>query len=287
MKNHKKLLIIGLLLVPGFAFGACSVTNLTRCLDSACAINIGANPAARCQYCGSSSAGEPATAGLMKTVTAGSAAKFVISDKELKKAPTDPGERYIWASKLCLKKMDGCTTEDIEDNYDALIEQSCKAAGISAEMASLAKEINEEKSQASCSTEISTCIINTNHCLADYRNCESDADFDKFFSECNIAAIGCDAYSKDIRSKLMAARDSAIKNADKALQSIVDAYRKAREQKLNNTIQSCRDNSAKQSCIDSVCATSMRNKCEAGFENETAMAEQLCKFYDIACSRLQ
>ena len=87
---------------PGFVYGAgCSTANLIRCLDSACAINIGANPAARCQYCGSSSAGEPEKSMAMKSVSAGSAAKYTISDKELKKAPDDPGERYVWATKKC------------------------------------------------------------------------------------------------------------------------------------------------------------------------------------------
>ena len=68
---------------PSFVYGACSVANLTRCLDSACAINIGANPAARCQYCGSESAGEPEKSTAMKSISAGASAKYNISDKEL------------------------------------------------------------------------------------------------------------------------------------------------------------------------------------------------------------
>ena len=86
MKNHNLFLVMGLFVAPHLAFGACSTANLTRCLDSVCAINIGANAAARCQYCGSASAGEPSTAGVMKNITAGNAAKYTISDKELKKA---------------------------------------------------------------------------------------------------------------------------------------------------------------------------------------------------------
>lgn len=277
---------MGLFMVPHFAFGACSVTNLTRCLDSVCAINIGANPAARCQYCGSASSGTPSTAGVMKTVTAGSASKYTISDKELKKAPTDPGQRYIWATEQCLNKLKDCTGEDVSDNYDSLIEQSCKAAGISADMATLAKKVSKEKKQPACSSEISSCLIADKRCLADYRNCESDADFDKYFSECSIAATGCDSYISAIRSSLISARDAAIKNSALALQNIVNAYQTARKQKLAGTKQSCQDKSSKQNCVKTVCANNMRNKCGDGFEYETTLAEQLCAFYDIACGRL-
>ena len=63
----------------------CSRANLTRCLDSVCAINISSNPAARCQYCGSVGAGTPPNT-KMKSVSVGASAKYNISDKELKKA---------------------------------------------------------------------------------------------------------------------------------------------------------------------------------------------------------
>ena len=291
---------MGLFMVPHFAFGACSTTNLTRCLDSVCAINIGANPAARCQYCGSASAGKPSTAGVMKSVTAGNAAKYTISDKELKKAPTDPGQRYIWATEQCLKKLKDCTGEDVSDNYDSLIEQSCKAAGISQDMATLVKKAGQEKSKSTCETEINTCLISEKRCLADYRNCESDADFDKYFSECSVAANGCDSYTSAIRSQHMSARDSAIKNSALALQNIVNAYQAARKQKLADTKQSCQNKSAKQKCINTVCDNNMPNKCGTTMDvakvdketidvikTETTLAEQLCAFYDVACDRLK
>ncbi len=278
---------MGLLFVPGFAFGACSVANLTRCLDSVCAINIGANAAARCQYCGSSSAGEPKTAGVMKSVSAGSAAKYTISDKELKKAPKDPGQRYVWATEQCLKKLKDCTGEDVSDNYDSLIEQSCKAAGIASDMAKLSKEVNKGKSQSACSSEITNCVIAEMRCLTDYRNCESDTDFDKYFSECSVDAKGCDSYLATIRSTLLSARDAAIKSADSALQSLVASYQDKRKIKLAETQSACKDNSAKRKCVSAVCESNMRNKCSDGFEYETSLAEQLCKYYDTACSRLK
>lgn len=287
MKNRALFLVLGLAFVPTFSFGACSVANLTRCLDSACAINIGSNPAARCQYCGSSAAGKPSNASAMKNISAGSVTKYVLSDKELKKAPSDPGERYVWATKQCLGKIKDCTPDDVSDNYDSLIEKSCTAAGIAAEMTRLTDEAKIEKTQTSCSTEINSCLINEKRCMADYRNCEKDADFDKFFSECSVAANGCDAHLKKIRSTLIASRDNAIKNADTVLKNIVTAYQNARKQKLESTRKSCKDDSLKKKCIAMVCNTNMRHKCEIGYEYEEALANQLCKFYDIACERLK
>ena len=286
MKNRVVLLISAFFLAPAMAFGACSSANLTRCLDSVCALNIGANPAARCQYCGSTSAGEPTKSTTMKSVTAGASAKYILSDKELKKAPTDPGARYVWATEQCLNKVSGCDADDVSDIYDPLIEQSCKAAGISAEMTALAKKANTEKTKTSCSTEISTCLIDAKRCTADYRNCESESDFDKYFSECSVAAVGCDAFLKDLRSTLFAEKDTAVKNADKLLANIVTSYQTARQQKMNGTKAACKGDKERLACIERVCANNMRNKCEVGFDYEKKVATELCKFYDIACSRL-
>jgi len=287
MKYRFGFLIFSLFVIPNFAFGACSVTNLTRCLDSACAININANPAARCQYCGSASAGTPAKSTAMKSISAGASAKYNISDKELKKAPTDPGERYIWATKLCLEKVSGCTAEDVTDNYDSLIEKSCTAAGISAQMANLAQKANKQKSKSECSNEISVCLINDKHCLADYTKCESDADFDRYFSDCTVTINGCDSFTKDIRKDLIAARDNAIKMGDEILEKIVLSYQKARENRLATAQQSCKDDSAKKKCITTVCNNNMPHKCDDTHAFEETLAGQLCDFYKIACSRLK
>ncbi len=287
MKHSAIFSAFALLLAPTFAFGACSVANLTRCLDSACAINIGANPAARCQYCGSAAAGTPSKSTAMKTVSAGSSARYNISDKELKKAPTDPGERYVWATQICLSKVSGCTAEDASDNYDKLIEQSCTAAGISAQMSNLTQKARKEKTQSECSTEITACVTNDKHCSGDYRVCESDADFDKYFSDCVVSATGCDAFSKTIRSNLITTRDNIFANADKILENIVAAYQSTRDRKFNSTQAACRDSSAKTKCINTVCNNNMPHKCTAGYEYENGLADELCKFYDTACNRLK
>lgn len=302
MKSRTLFLISIFLIAPSFSFGACSVANLTRCLDSVCAINIGANPAARCQYCGSSSAGEPTKSTAMKSVSAGSSAKYAISDKELKKAPTEPGARYVWATQQCLAKVSGCSAEDVTDNYDSLIEQSCKAAGISAEMANLTKKANTTKTQSACSTAIEACVIDTKRCGANFKQCESDAIFDKQFSECGVLSTGCESFLSDIRANLLSSRDTAFKNADKILKSIVASYQTAREQKLADAKSGCQNNKAKAACVARVCQNNMRNKCEIKTGNdvskgtseaksrqemETTIANELCKFYDTACERLK
>ena len=284
----KKLAFIALLLVfaPNIGYSACSRANLTRCLDSACAINVSSNPAARCQYCGTADAGEPNDDG-MRAVSVGSSTKYNISSKELKNAPTDPGERYVWATNKCLHLVSDCTTDDVEDVYDPLIEQSCTAAGISAQMAVLFANARKKKSSATCNSEISACMIAETKCTSKYSGCAEDSDFNKYFSECAVLANGCDDYLADIRSKLTTARDNAIKNAETLLQAIVQSYRDAREKRIATIRNSCATNAEREECINAMCNRSMPNRCDAAHPAEKSMATQLCKFYDIACSTLK
>lgn len=289
MKTHKIILIMcGFLVIP-HANGAtgCSRANLTRCLDSACAINVSSNPAARCQYCGTASAGTPPTASGMRSVSAGTSAKYNLTDKELKSAPADPGDRYAWATAKCVAKVTGCTVDDVTDAYDSLIEQSCKAAGISAQMATLQADARKKKTKSSCNTSIRACMVASDKCGSDWRACEKDADFDKFFSTCGVASTGCDSYLASIRTDMAGARDSAIASAASAVSGLVASYKSARDAKLASATASCKDNASRDACIESVCANNMRNHCEAGFESEHAMAVQLCKFYELACAVLK
>ena len=271
--------------IPAMANAAtCSRANLTRCLDSACAINVSSNPAARCQYCGTASAGVPPT-DKMKSVSVGSSSSNTLTSKQLASAPTDPGERYIWAATECLKKVAGCTADDVDAAYDPLIEQSCKAAGVNAQMATLrADAAKQTKTATTCKTDVMACLIADTRCTGDYRSCADDADFNKFFSECSIAATGCDAFLATIRTDLTAARDSAIKNAESALTQIVTAYQMVRERRIDTIKSECRANNGRELCIETVCERNMPNGCATGYESERAMATQLCKFYDIACA---
>ena len=265
---------------------SCSRANLTRCLDSVCAINVSSNPAARCQYCGTASAGEPPATG-MRSVSVGASAKYNISDKDLKKAPKDPSKRYAWAAQQCLKKVSGCTTDDVADVYDSLIEQSCKAAGVAAEMKELAAAASEKPSKSVCKSGVDACVLSDKHCMADFSNCISDVDFNNHFAACGVDATGCDEYMADIRQDLVASRDALVKNVDALIDSIVVAYQNARDKLFVNIKNQCDDNSARDACIERVCATNMINKCAPGFESERSMATQMCAFYDIACDTLK
>ncbi len=273
--------------LPQFAGAACSTANLTRCMDSVCAINVSSNPAARCQYCGSADAGTPPAKGGMRSVSVGASAKYNISEKELKNAPTDPAKRYAWAARECIKRVDGCTADNVSDAYDKLIEQSCRAAGIAASMESLREQADKPASRASCQTDIISCMVADTRCSADWRNCAENADFDGFYSTCSVDATGCDEYLSDLRTELIATRDSAIRNADAILTSIVQSYQDARARKLSSTLAACAANTQRENCIATVCANNMPNQCGAGFEGEKSMATQLCKFYDIACNILR
>ncbi|MBQ8255697.1 MAG: hypothetical protein IJY99_01895 [Alphaproteobacteria bacterium] len=286
MRKHLLFLISAVLLTSGaHAASKCSHANLTRCLDSACAINLSTNPAARCQYCGTSSAGEPVKS-KMRSVSAGASAKYNISEKDLKKAPTDPGKRYAWATEQCIKKIAGCTPDDVSEAYDSLIEQSCTAAGVSAKMAAAQEKVGKKKTQTSCKTDIRACVVAQNRCTSDFRACEADADFDKFFSACGVEVSGCDEYISAIRSELISDRNNAIKNADVILAQIAESYAKARDQKLATTKNSCKNNSGYTSCVETVCANNMPNKCGDGFQGEKTMAGQLCRFHEIACATI-
>ena len=275
-----------LALAPGLAHAACSRANLTRCLDSACAINISTNPAARCQYCGTANAGTPADDG-MRSVSVGTSTRYNISAKELKSAPTDPGKRYAWATTKCIALVSGCTADDVSDVYDSLIEQSCTAAGINAQMSSLQSQVAKSKTQSACSAEISTCIMSDTKCTTNFASCKDDTDFNKFFSACASDATGCDSYVSAIRSELVSSRDSMIKNADAIVESIVKSYADARDKRIAAAKATCTNNAGRESCISKMCDERMPNKCAAGFNDEKSMATQLCKFYDTACATLK
>lgn len=291
MKKKNIFFVFSICFLPALSYGAtCSQANLTRCLDSVCAINVSSNPAARCQYCGTASAGTPPTKSGMKSLSLGQSAKYTLSEDELEKAPTDPGKRYAWATAECIKKIEGCTADDVSDTYDQLIEQSCKAAGISAQMAVTRSEMAKTVSSSSCETSIRACIVDEKRCGPDYSACKNDTDFNNFFSSCSVEVSGCDSYISDIRNSLISARDTAIANAAKLLENIQTAYQNARTQKLASVENGCKDDAAFNACVKTVCATNMPNKCEVGTsteKSENAAAAALCDFYKTACNLLK
>ena len=112
--------------------------------------------------------------------------KYNISDKELKSAPTDAGERYVWATRKCIEKLPDCTTDDVSDMYDTLIEQSCKAAGINAKMAELQQKLTKTQSSGTCTNTITSCVTGEGKCRSDFSACSNDADFSRIFAECSV-----------------------------------------------------------------------------------------------------
>lgn len=269
----------------GKAQSACLQQNLTQCLDSACAINVGVNPGARCQLCGTASAGdEIAAKSGMTQLTLGGAAKNTLTAAQLKSAPASPDERYTWAINECLKKIDGCTASNTQ-NYDGLIEQSCRAAGIEIQMAGAQKAAVVKKDSDTCKSEINTCVLNG--CGTGFTNCRDDNDFNRIFSSCSVAATGCTNFSAELRTTNISIRDTAVKNSDSLIKSIADGYQAARSAKIAAANADCTNNAAYDECVKSVCENNMKNKCAAGFASEVSMANQLCKFHQIACEKLR
>ena len=289
MKHKICFFIIGAFMMPCAAFAAttCSQMNLTRCLDSVCAINVSSNPAARCQYCGTSSAGTPPTKSGMRSLSLGASARYTLSEDELESAPTDPGQRYVWATEQCIKKVSGCTADDVSDVYDELIEQSCRAAGVSAQMATTIADANKNTAtESGCLSTIRACMVAANRCGPDYSQCADDASFNNFFAACSVESPDCGEFVSNVRTALIDARDTAIANAETLINNIVASYQANREQQLALAQQTCTDNSGRNACVETVCSRNMPNQCGPGFESERVNANLLCEFYTVACELL-
>ncbi len=284
----KKLafLALGIVALPQITWAApCSRINLTKCLDSGCAINLSSNPAARCQYCGTADAGLPA-ASAMKSVSAGTSSKNTISAKELKNAPTDPGERYVWATKLCLSKVQNCTAEDVTEAYDPLIEKSCTAAGISNDMATLQKKAaNSEKSKTVCTNEISVCITKPEKCDSNFSKCADETQFNNFFAACAAQTSGCTNSIDAARDTIATNRTSTLNATDSNLTTIVASYQNARSQKMASIKTNCENNTDYENCVKNACKTNTNNNCST--DAEQTIANNLCQFYKTACTKVK
>lgn len=288
MKKFIKLFTFGIFLTPLIIGGAnaaqCSKISLVKCLDSACAINLGANPAARCQLCGTSGAGTEKTN--LTQLSLGLSAKTSITADELKNAPTDAGKRYAWATGLCLEKLPDCTTNDATTEYDKLIEQSCRAAGINMQMGQAQNAALKTKSKQTCESEIKLCITDSKKCDSNYYNCETDEYFNNFFAVCAASASKCDEFISDLKKTFVGYRDSSIDAREKLITSTATAYQNARAKKLQDAQAICNNDAGLDKCIATVCTNNMENKCEIGFEYEKSMATRLCGFYTQACKTI-
>ena len=277
--------IASLLVLPSITWAApCSRINLTKCLDSACAINLSSNPAARCQYCGTSNAGEPASG--LKNISAGASSKNTISAKDLKSAPKDPGERYVWATKKCLDIVQNCTADDVTESYDPLIEKSCTAAGITNDMSRLASKVaTNKKTSATCNDEISLCLTAADKCDATYSKCPDDETFNKFFATCSAKATGCTNFIASVRDELNKTRQTSVSATSKNIEKIVAAHQAAREKQISSIKNNCKSNADFNSCVTTVCKNNTNNNCATS--QEKTIANSLCEFHKTACTKVK
>lgn len=239
-------------------------------MDSVCAINVGMNPAARCQYCGNSGAGTPPAQKGLKNISVGQSSKYALSDKELAVAPSDPGRRYIWATTECIKKVGNCTADDVSNIYDKLIEQSCKAAGADMQIDRAVADIGQKPSEYKCKQTLEICM--NKKCGTNFETCKTDSDIDRAASECATDATGCDEYVQGIKQDFKNARAKADANNEAAIQALVKSYQDGRETKLNKIVADCKNDATKRACIETYQGT---------IGNHAATL--ICEYYKSAC----
>lgn len=283
----KKLAILTccLAMAPTISWAApCSRINLTKCLDSACAINISANPAARCQYCGTADAGEPTVT--MRSVSSASS-KNTIPSRELQNAPTDPGKRYIWATTRCLEIVQNCTVDDVTDAYDPLIEKSCTATSVGQNMSSLQKKASSQKSKNAntCTDEISLCIIADNKCGSDFSNCTDDEKFSNFFATCSTTATGCTSFLDSARKTITETRKNITKALSANVNSIVASHIQDRIDNISMVNNACANNKAFNDCVKKFCKDGKNGICTN--DTEQKIANNMCEYHKTACKKVK
>jgi hypothetical protein len=234
--------------------------------------------------CGSGSGN--ANASGMTSLTLGASARNTLSAAELKALPAVGIERYQAAIDACAKKIADCTAADSAD-YDELIFQSCRAAGVQMQASDITKKVNVKKDKATCDAEINLCMRGAEKCGADFAGCGANADFDRAFAECSAASVECAEFAAAARGASLTVRDNAVKNAAGLIANIVAGYRMERAEKIAKANADCTNNAARDKCIESVCKNNMKNKCAADSTGEISMANLLCKYHDTACSQLK
>jgi hypothetical protein len=294
-------IITGILMVaflPSAALAAkCGVSDLQKCLDSACAENIEMDPAERCYQCGTAAAERPKAAEYklggdtpgMRSLSVGKSSKNTLSDKELKSAPKDPGERYRWATAECLKKLSDCSAEDAADNYDILIERSCKAALGESEYAASIGKAAVKKTQNQCLAELNECLLSDAKCGGDMLACEGDGEFDRNFSACAAEASGCGDFMTALRASAKGSLESMVARKESRLADLVALRQNERREKFESANRLCAAG-GKDGCILEMCANLPNGLNEDGLcgdPNEKIWAANLCRFVDIACDKLK
>jgi len=309
MKPPSKFFAICYLLfaicAAGAARAACSIANLTKCIDSACDTAPEYGAASRCIICGTTAAAtaNPALAnykygGAVTGLTALAIGYSSSTVLDTKNAPTDPGKRYAWAAQQCIGKNAGCTADDVAKNYDKLIDQSCRAALSEKEYEStFAQWKSNQKSESVCRADIQNCMTATTRCGMNFVNCEADTDLDRTFASCAIetscnnlgtdfsTGVGVDPTAA-IKATMVAARDAYFSARTELLKSTVAAHQAARAKRIATARAGCTDGSLKDACVATVCGYISNNNCDGNAEKKS-IAYTVCGYIDVACSRIK
>jgi hypothetical protein len=288
--------MIAVLCHGAFAASAqkCRVSDLQACLDSAC--DDGLDTASRCYLCGTSAAKKPeekkyalGDTPKLQSLAVGRSSRNTLSDNELKSAPKEPGERYQWATRECVKKIDGCAAEDATENYDKLIDQSCKVALGDVEYTASIKNSAVKKTSDQCSAELSSCLLSPAKCDGNMLKCADDAEFNRNFSSCMADASGCGDFITEMRGKMISARDNMVKTRESRLTDLANLRKMERQEKLESANRLC-SGVGKDACVAEMCGNMPNGLDENGLcadQNERQWAANLCKFVDTACNKLK
>ncbi|MCL1786032.1 MAG: hypothetical protein FWG39_02685, partial [Alphaproteobacteria bacterium] len=238
---------------------ACHVPNLIKCLDSACVSGLAGDATVRCALCDS------AAVPLNRNPSAQRASATTLETRD---APERGLGRYAWAGTECLQKISGCTSSDIHDNYDKLIEQSCNAAIANMDRAG-APDKSEQNNPDKCQNQLYECM--NRRCGAEWGTCAADADFDRNFSACLVgASCASDINTSQIKSDIKTIRDKTRAASEARPEQIAEKHRGNRRARhvtgtltAEQTEQQCKDGRLKQNCINNVCAN-FTNKCSDG-----------------------
>jgi hypothetical protein len=280
----------------GVMAATCKVSDLQKCLDSVCALNIDLDAGDRCYSCGTSAAKRPEVKKyalgdnpVMQSLSVGKSSKNTLSDKELKNAPTDPGEKYQWATDQCINKIPNCTAEDVTNIYDKFIQQSCKVAMGDAAYAAALKTASIKKTSETCNSEFNICLLNDSKCGSDMLKCEEDSEFNRNFSACITEVSGCDDFASNMRDQMIASRNSMVEKKESRLSDLVKLHQMERENKFNSAKRLC-DAGGMDGCILEMCGNMPNGLDEDGQcsdPDERMQSQSLCKFVSIACDKLK
>ena len=281
---------------------ACSVQNLVRCIDSACDTASEYGMAARCVVCGTTAAATQNNlleqyrfGGGVRGLTPLSVGYTSSAVLDMRGAPTDPGKRYAWAAEECMKKNSGCTIDDVEKNYDKLMEQSCRAALSEKEYeAAFAELRRNRKTESGCRSDLMNCMARDNRCGANFASCEAEAEFDRNFSACTIDT-DCGSLTRDfatnrdplavIKSEIRSSRDSYFASRAAQLKDLIAAHQSARDRKVAAVREDCASGVLKDTCVANMCGL-ISSDC-MDVPARRALAFTVCAYVDVACGRIK